>query len=65
MAKEPGTVLTDIFPTQTLFDSGHVIPSNEPGLGITLDENVLAEYPLPTDGFAPQLTKADGSISNW
>ena len=65
MAKEPGTVLTDIFPTQTLFDSGHVIPSNEPGLGITLDENVLAEYPLPTDGFAPQLTKADGSFSNW
>ena len=44
MARQPGTVLTDIFPTHTLFDSGHVIPSNQPGLGVTLDESVLAKY---------------------
>lgn len=65
MARQPGTVLTDIFPTQIPFERGHVLPPTKPGLGVELDEKVLASYPLPEVGFSPQLRHNDGSFTNW
>ena len=65
MAREPGTVLTDIFPAQVPFEAGHVVAPTAPGLGVELDEEALASYPPPEDGFSPQLRRPDGSFTNW
>ena len=44
---------------------GFLIPNDRPGLGVTLDEEALASYPPPEDGFSPQLRRPDGSFTNW
>ena len=65
MARAPGSILTDVFPTQLPFEAGHVIAPTAPGLGIELDEEALAGYPRPDIGFSPMLRRADGAFTNW
>ncbi|MBM79661.1 MAG: galactonate dehydratase [Planctomycetaceae bacterium] len=65
IAREPGTVLPDVFPVQAPFESGHLQLPTAPGLGIEFDEAAAAKYPAITDGGCPIFTRADGTFTNW
>lgn len=65
MAHEPGTILDDVFPRQTPFASGHALPTDQPGWGITFDAAAASRYPEPPSGFAPMLKRHDGAFTNW
>ena len=65
MAREPGSVLEDVFPVQTPFDRGDALPTDQPGWGIEFDPASASKYPEPGVGFAPILKRADGSFTNW
>ncbi|GAB4136795.1 MAG: galactonate dehydratase [Planctomycetaceae bacterium] len=65
LAREPGGVLTDLFPEQVPFESGHLLPPTNPGLGITFDPNALPKYPPISGGSCPRLSHPDGSFTNW
>ena len=65
MARPPGSVLEDVFPQQTPFESGHALPTDQPGWGITFDPAAAARYPEPPVGFAPILQRPDGAFTNW
>lgn len=63
-AREPGTVLPELFPVQIPFSDGHMLPPEKPGLGIEFDEQAVKNYP-PVEGDCPRLTRDDGSFTNW
>ncbi len=65
MAREPGSTLEDVFPQQTLFERGHALPTDQPGWGIAFNPEAASKYPEPPTGFAPMLTRRDGSFTNW
>lgn len=65
MAREPGSVLEDVFPQQTPFDRGHALPTDQPGWGVAFDPQAASEYPEPPVGFAPMLKRRDGAFNNW
>ena len=63
-ARVPGTVLAELFPQQVPFEAGYLLPSEGPGLGVTIDESAVAAYP-PMEGGSPRLEREDGSFTNW
>ncbi len=65
MAREPGTILEDVFPQQTPFERGHALPTDQPGWGISFDARAAARYPEPPNGYAPMLKRRDGAFTNW
>lgn len=65
MGRPPRTILNDVFPVQVPFERGHVLAPTAPGLGVELNEEALATYPPPSDGFAPITKRLDGSYNNW
>ena len=65
MGRPPRTILNDVFPMQIPFEHGHVLPPTAPGLGVELNEEALATYSRPSDGFAPITKRLDGSYNNW
>ncbi len=65
MAREPGSVLADVFPQQTPFADGHALPSDQPGWGVSFDPAAAATYPEPPTGYAPLLQRRDGAFTNW
>lgn len=52
-----------IFPTQPVFEGPCLVVSDEPGLGIEVDEAALRAA-TPTDQEQPHLTRPDGSVTN-
>ena len=64
-ARMPGEVLSELFPQQVTFDSGYLLPPTEPGLGVTIDENAVKQYPPIEGGDCPRLQRRDGSFTNW
>jgi len=57
-------VLKDVFPVQVPYESGTLLPSDRPGLGIEFDESAAGNYPFKWES-APQLRRRDGSFTNW
>lgn len=45
-------------------EDGYLIPGDEPGLGIDLDEKAAAAHPYQ-DHEPPHLRRADGSVNDW
>ena len=45
-------------------EDGYLIPGDEPGLGIDLDEKAAAAHPFQ-DHEPPHLRRADGSVNDW
>jgi galactonate dehydratase len=64
VARVPGQVLNELFPVQVPFESGHLLPPTEAGLGIEFDEEAAAKFP-PIQGDCPRLQRPDGSFTNW
>jgi galactonate dehydratase len=65
VARPPGEVLPELFPRQAPFESGHLLPPSEPGLGIELNEAAIKEYPIVEGGDCPRRERPDGSFTNW
>lgn len=63
-ARAPGSLLTELFPIQVSFEEGHLLPPTRPGLGITINELAVSQYPA-LKGDCPQLSRLDGSFTNW
>ena len=63
-AREPGQILSELFPQQATLHDGYLLPSTEPGLGVVFDKNALSAYP-PVVGDCPKIRSKDGSFTNW
>lgn len=52
----------DLFPNPPRIEEGHLILSDQPGLGVTFDESAAAKYPFkPFD--RPVIVRSDGGIA--
>jgi mannonate dehydratase len=53
-----------VFPHTYRFDSGYLHPSEEPGLGVDIDEELAAKYPYRPASL-PVSRLEDGTMHNW
>jgi mannonate dehydratase len=61
----PHTAATDaVFPHTYRFADGLLYPSEEPGLGVDIDEDAAAEYPY-RQAYLPVNRLEDGSMHDW
>jgi mannonate dehydratase len=61
----PHTATTDlVFPHTYRFADGLLYPSEEPGLGVDIDEEAAAEYPY-RQAYLPVNRLEDGSMHDW
>jgi mannonate dehydratase len=61
----PHTEATDaVFPHSYRFSGGLLYPSEEPGLGVDIDEEAAAEYPY-RQAYLPVNRLEDGSVHDW
>ncbi|MCA9838318.1 MAG: mandelate racemase/muconate lactonizing enzyme family protein [Trueperaceae bacterium] len=58
------TVLRDVVPQQPVWQDGHLLPTQEPGLGISFDREAAKKYPFRQTEL-PHLKRLDGSVTNW
>jgi mannonate dehydratase len=59
------TAATDaVFPHSYRFDSGYLLPSEEPGLGVDIDEGLAAQYPYRPASL-PVNRLEDGTMHSW
>ena len=65
MPRAPGSYANELFPKQIEFEDGYARPSEEPGLGVELDEEFALAHQVPLNGWPPQLRRPDGSFTNW
>jgi len=59
------TVMTDIFPVQVPYESGHLLPPERPGLGVEMDDEAALAACDTTTARSPRLRRSDGSFTNW
>jgi len=54
----------EIFPGCPTVENGYMYVSEKPGLGIDIDENLAAQFPIPTDHITRSAPKrySDGTI---
>jgi L-alanine-DL-glutamate epimerase-like enolase superfamily enzyme len=64
-ARQPGTVLTDLFPVQAPYELGHLLPPTRPGLGVEIDLAAVEHYPAIVGQDCPRFHRADGSFTHW
>ncbi len=62
--QRPGTMLTDVVPTQPTWEDGYLLPSPRPGLGIEFDREAARRHPFRMTE-PPHLRRLDGSVTNW
>jgi mannonate dehydratase len=61
----PHTPETDaVFPHTYTADGGYLYPSEEPGLGVDIDEDLAAGYPYRPASL-PVNRLADGTMHSW
>jgi len=65
LARIPGDVFPDLFVEQAPYESGHLLPPTGPGLGVRFDAKAIDKYPPIAKGACPQLSRHDGSFTNW
>jgi galactonate dehydratase len=57
-------VMEDLFPVQVPYESGCLLPSDRPGLGVEFNEEAVSKYPFQMPE-VPRLRREDGSFTNW
>ena len=65
MPRQPGTVMTDLFPVQIGWEDGYSFCHDAPGLGIEMDMDVAESRAGDPHGWPPQLRRNDGAFTNW
>jgi L-alanine-DL-glutamate epimerase-like enolase superfamily enzyme len=64
LPRKPNESLPDVVINPPLWENGYLLPSDEPGLGIEFDRQVIENYPFEITEL-PQLRRADGGFTNW
>ncbi|GAA5066739.1 mannonate dehydratase [Thermocatellispora tengchongensis] len=54
----------EVFPHGYWFEDGYLHPSEEPGLGVDIDEELAARYPYQP-AYLPVSRLMDGTVHNW
>ncbi len=62
--RRPNLALTDVVPNQPDWEDGYLLPPTRPGLGIDFDREAAKKYPFRQTEL-PQLSRLDGSFTNW
>ncbi len=62
MRHEPAT--DEVFPHAYRFRDGYLHPGDEPGLGVSIDEQLAAKYPY-APAYLPVSRLADGTVHDW
>ncbi|MGH3167734.1 MAG: enolase C-terminal domain-like protein, partial [Trebonia sp.] len=62
MRHEP--VTDEVFPHAYTFSDGYLRPGEEPGLGVSIDEELAARYPYEP-AYLPVNRLTDGSMHDW
>jgi galactonate dehydratase len=65
LSSPPGTTQTDLFPEQVPYETGRLLPPEEPGLGVELDESELERAEPPAEYDVSGYEREDGSYTNW
>jgi len=61
----PHSAETDaVFPHAYRFESGHMTPGDQPGLGVEYDEKLAKRYPYQ-QAYLPVNRKMDGTLTDW
>jgi galactonate dehydratase len=63
--RRPDTLLPGIITGQPTWDSGNLLPTTAPGLGLTIDLEAAKAARPPHWPAPPRLTRPDGSFTNW
>jgi mannonate dehydratase len=53
-----------VFPHGHRFEAGYLLPSEEPGLGVDIDEDLAAAYPYEP-AYLPVNRLEDGTVHSW
>ncbi len=64
LPKRPGECMPKAFSTDQVWEKGYLTCAGEPGLGVSLNPEYLADYPFEAEHL-PILHRADGSYANW
>jgi mannonate dehydratase len=62
MRHEP--IVDEVFPHAYRFRDGYLHPGEEPGLGVSIDEQLAAKYPYEP-AYLPVNRLADGTVHDW
>lgn len=62
--RRPGTSLTDVVLNQPVWEDGHLLPPQGPGLGLAFDREAAARYPFRMTELT-HLRREDGAFTNW
>jgi mannonate dehydratase len=62
MRHEP--LVDEVFPHAYQFTGGYLRPGDEPGLGVSIDENLAARYPYEP-AYLPVNRLTDGTVHDW
>ena len=65
LPRPPMSSLTDVFPKQVPFESGHLLVPEGPGLGIEFNEEAIAVQQPQDPRLGTGMWRDDGSYSNW
>ena len=65
LPRAPMSSLTDVFPVQVPYESGHLLPPESPGLGIEFNEEALRIVTTQEYGPPSGYQRDDGSYTNW
>ncbi len=65
LPRAPMSSLTDVFPVQVPYESGHLLPPESPGLGIEFNEEALKKVTTQEYGPPSGYQRDDGSYTNW
>ena len=64
LPRKPGESIADLVEHQPIWRDGYLLPPTEPGLGVTLNKELLHNYPFTLTSL-PNLHREDGSFTNW
>ncbi|MFB6295341.1 MAG: mandelate racemase/muconate lactonizing enzyme family protein [Halobacteriales archaeon] len=65
LPRPTGSEFTDVFPEQVPFEDGHLLPPEEPGLGVEFDESAIEDLPEFEPSGGVGFRRADGAYTNW
>lgn len=65
LPRAPMSSLTDVFPVQVPYESGHLLPPESPGLGIEFNAEALKNVTTQEYGPPSGYQRDDGSYTNW
>ena len=65
LARPPMSTLESLIPVQVQFESGHLLPSDRPGLGVEFDESAVDDHPAVPLESGVGMVRDDGSYTNW